>query len=86
MRNDSGYEPENPNEINETIGNMLTVIDKYTAAMKRKMQKFNMSSYRFNTGLMHSAISSFWLRANTIEEKVNKLREMGLLYEGKSDY
>ncbi len=85
MRSGSGYEPENPNEINDTIGKMFDVIDKYTDAMKKKLQKFNMSSFRFND-FMHNPISSFWLRTGDFDEKVNKLREMGLLYEGKRDY
>lgn len=84
MSKESGYTPQSQNEINDTIKNMLTVMDKYSAAMKRKIQKFNTSSYHFNL-LLNEPISSFWLKECDYDKKVDKLREMGLLYEGNKN-
>lgn len=84
LRKDSGYVPEDPNELNDTIGNMITIADKYASAMKRKVQKFNpdTSLKLFNFLTDKYSVSSFWLKTFDYQEKLQKLREMGVLYEG----
>lgn len=80
LRKDSGYEPENPNEINKTIGNMITVMEKYTKAVKNHYQKYNKNSYEFHK-LLNNLVSSFWLKTNSYEEKLEKLKQMDVLYD-----
>lgn len=80
LRKDSGYEPENENEQNETIGNMIKVMEKYTKAVKNHHQKYNKDSYEFHL-LLNNPVSSYWLRAGSYEDKLEKLRQMDVLYD-----
>lgn len=85
-RSSADYHPENhgkPREINDTIINILTILDKYTNAMERKLQKYNQNSFYFRKILL-SMIGDFWLGRGDLYQKYDKLREMNVLYEPKN--
>lgn len=65
----------------QAIQNTETILKKYTAAMIRNKQKFNINNMQFNE-LLRGIASSFWLQTNDYQEKLQKLRDMDVLYEG----
>lgn len=85
ISSDSGYVPKDPEEKNNTVINVLTIMDKYTQAMRRKLQKYNLNSFQFHM-LLNRAIGSFWLKTWDSQEKIQKLRDMGVLYEDPNQY
>lgn len=79
--NYSGYVPEYEGEKEDTLKNIVTILDKYTRALQRNHQKFNKTSYEFYMDLMMSMPVSFWLQTFDMKEKLQKLSDMGVLYD-----
>ena len=63
----------------EAIKNTITIIDKYTQALKNKGAKYSREGYEFTTKLLSSLPFSFYLRSVNNEQKMQKLQEMGVL-------
>lgn len=63
----------------EAIKNTITVIDKYTQALKNKGAKYSKDGYEFTTKLLSSLPFSFYLRSVNNDQKMQKLQEMGVL-------
>ena len=61
------------------IKNTLVVIDKYTKAMQKKGKKFSQNGYEFTVHLLGSFPMSIFLQTNSQSEKIEKLRNMGLI-------
>ena len=64
---------------NRAIKNTLNVIDKYTKAMQKKGKKFSQNGYEFTVHLLGSFPMSIFLQTNSQSEKIEKLRNMGLI-------
>lgn len=77
----SDYVPEYEGEKEDTLKNIITVLDKYTRALQRNHQKYNRTSYEFFMELIPSMPVSFWLRTMDLNEKFKKLSEMDVLYD-----
>lgn len=77
----SSYSKDHNEEQYETFENIVTVLDKYTRALQRNHQKFNASSYSSYVSLLTSGPASFWLQTWDINEKLQKLSDMGVLYD-----
>lgn len=75
-KHDNSPMPEE--ESNKAFENTMTVIDKYTKAMKNNGEKYSPNGYEFFQ-LMNSLPMSFYLRSMNIEEKRQKLVDMGVM-------
>lgn len=75
-KHDNSPMPEE--ESNKAFENTMTVIDKYTKAMKNNGEKYSPDGYEFFQ-LMNSLPMSFYLRSMNIEEKRQKMVDMGVM-------
>ena len=70
--------PMSEDESNKVFENTIAIIDKYTKAMKNNGEKYSSDGYEFSQ-LLNSAPMSFYLRTWDIDEKCQKLRDMGVM-------
>ncbi len=66
-------------EKNAAFQNTITIIDKYVKALKNNGLKFSTQGYEFYTQVLDSLPMSFYLATADMEEKCQKLREIGVL-------
>ena len=67
------------NDKNEAVGNTIEVISKYTKALQNKGKKYSSDGYEFMTQLFESYPMSFYLKTLDRSEKLQKLKDMGVM-------
>ena len=67
------------NDKNEAVGNTIEVISKYTKALQNKGKKYSSDGYEFMTQLFESYPMSFYLKTLNRSEKLQKLKDMGVM-------
>lgn len=75
------YENDSKQEVNQAFTETIAIFDKFTQAMKNLGVKFKpqeKSDYETHE-LMKSLPASFFFQTNDLQEKYNKLNEMGLI-------
>lgn len=70
--------PMSEDDSNKAFKNTITIIDKYTKAIKNNGQTYSFDGYEFFQ-LLNSVPMSFYLRTWDIEEKRQKLKDMGVM-------